>query len=136
MPNGVVTTPVEATIWRMAWLAHVGDVDVAAVEGDRVRRVEARGGAGTVGEGGHARGAGERGDDAARNHDLADDVVVRVGDVEVAGAVAGDPVRMIEARGGAGGVGRAALAGAAGERGHGARGSATLRMVSLRMSVT
>jgi hypothetical protein len=79
-------------------VAGVGDVEVAgAIAGEAERKVETRGGADPVGRSGGAERAGNRGDDTGRR-DAADGVVVGVGDVEVAGVVAREALRIIETR--------------------------------------
>src|SRR5439155_497451 len=101
----------------------VGNVEIAGpVAGDAVRDVERRCGAGPVGGAGHPGGAGDRGDGPGGDHDLPDGIVEDVGDVEVAGPVAGDCRGVGEAGGGAGPVGGAVLAGGAGQRGDRPRG--------------
>src|SRR5205823_3276255 len=75
----------------------VSDVDVPCrADGDAVRAIEARRGAGAVVVP-RAAVAGQRGDDAGRR-DLADRVVAGVGDVDIAVFVAGDALRSAKLR--------------------------------------
>src|SRR5581483_2490507 len=108
----------------------VDDVEVAgAIDRDAVGREEPRGGAGAVGRAGGAGGAGHGGDVGVRR-DLADRVVARVDDVEVAGGVDGERGGGVEARGGAVAVGGARRERGAGERGdHAAGGDLADRLV-------
>ena len=116
--------------------AVVGDVKVARpVGGDVAWAVEAGGGAHAIRAAVLARRAGEGGDDAGRDDDLADALVVGVGDLEVAGAVGGDAARPAEARRGAGAVGAADFPPCR-ERRHDAGRKTIWRMVWLCLSAT
>ena len=85
----------------------------AARERDVGREVELRAGARAVGV---STGAAGHGGDHAFGGHFADAVIAGVGDVEVAGVVAGEAARLIKLRGRAGAVGRTEAA--AGEGGH------------------
>src|SRR6185436_5272637 len=87
-----------------------GDEQAAAVGGHAGGAVERCCGAGAVQRVGRA-GAGQRADHAGGDHELADAVVVGVGDVQV-GTVGGDVGGGVEAGTAADAIGKAAVAGA------------------------
>ena len=92
----------------------VGDVERAAgADTDARGALEARGGADRIGGADRTGRASDRGHDARSEHDLADDIVARIGDEEISAAddeAAGE----LEARGCSRGIGAStgAIAGA------------------------
>jgi len=103
-------------------VASVGHIEIACgVHGHAARAVETRGGAGAIGTAGDARRTGNS-RHGAGGGDFADDVVIRIRDINIAGGIDRRAARAGETGGGAGAVGRARRAGGtAGERGEGER---------------
>ena len=103
-------------------VAGVGDVEVVgAIDRDTLGIAKERNGAGAIGAAGFARDTGECRDDAGRSY-FANGVVRAIDDKDVAGAVEGDAVRLVETGGAAGAVGAAVVPRAAGEGGDDAGG--------------
>ena len=100
-------------------VARVGHVDVARAVGGNAPRVPETGrSAGGVGRAAHPRGSCQRGHHTGRG-DLADGVVARVGQVDVARAVGGNVAWAVKTGGGACAIGVARPVHIARERGHG-----------------
>ena len=94
----------------------IGNVNVAvAVGGNTGREAKARGATNAVSVARQVGAAGERRHDTDRC-DLADDVIIPIGNVDVTGAVGGNPERNLKARIRSGAVDTARYTGATGER--------------------